>query len=263
MGWPLLTWLYQIIFSIFVSLAEVQPMAFTVLILLLNMLRCFFAWRWHPFNSKFNSILETILSGLTAAFSIVAIVGATDTSKTEEAANIVFYIFMGIGVTFTLALFIYDQTCVSHIKDITLPFRETLPKGPVRQCFECCHDCGQGVTECCQATCTCCMCGKGRTCPCCDKEEDIHVTVSPADWRSIQDMESNGTNLADSVELPLSHFKMLMGKIIHAVEGYMNHKTFKVAALLFLDMVITQTLSTAWHFPAAFARNRERLELVC
>jgi hypothetical protein len=127
--WPWLTWFYQVLFSIFVSLAEVRHVTFAVLILLLNMFHCFLAWRCQPFNSKFNSILERVLSGLNAAFTIVAVVGAADTSKTEEAGDIVFYVVLGIAIAFASTLFLYDRVRVPHIEDMSFSFQETLPHG--------------------------------------------------------------------------------------------------------------------------------------
>jgi surface polysaccharide O-acyltransferase-like enzyme len=93
------------------------------------MFHCFLAWRCQPFNSKFNSILEIVLSGLNAASTIVAVVGATDASRTEEAGDIIFYVFLGIAIVFAITLFVYDRVRVPHIEDMSLPFWETLPPG--------------------------------------------------------------------------------------------------------------------------------------
>jgi hypothetical protein len=192
---------------------------------------------------------------MNAAFAIVAIVGATDTSKTEEIAGIVFYAFLGLAAAVTVGLFIYDRARVHHRTNMSLPFLETLPDGLGRCVLDRFHRCQQGVAGCCKATCTCCTCGK--------VEMDIPVTVSPTDWQSISDLENDKTTIEDSMQLPLSRFKKSMGKIIDAVQGYVNLKTFNLAAWNFLVIVIAETFTTFWYFPAAFGRNVERLELTC
>jgi hypothetical protein len=58
--------------------------------------------------------------------------GIPCTSKTEEAAEMVFYIFLGIAAAFTIVLLIYDRARVANVKDVTIPFRETLPDGRSR-----------------------------------------------------------------------------------------------------------------------------------
>jgi hypothetical protein len=58
---------------------------------------------------------------------IVAIVCATDTSKTEDAGDI----------AFAITLFVYDRVGMPHIEDMSLPFRETLPHEWVPRRLEC------------------------------------------------------------------------------------------------------------------------------
>jgi hypothetical protein len=263
--WKLVTGFYQILFSILVALAEVRPITFTVLILVLNLLYCWSIYREKPFNSQVNSVLEIFLSGQNAAFAIIAIVGASDALKTDKVADIVFYAFLGISAVLTAVLLIYDRVGVKHRKRMGLPQRETLSDGGARRVLDNTDQSQQRDVSCCTATCTNCKCKCGicKRCGCCpDKEDDI-ITVSPADWRSICDVNAVRQNIEASVQLPRSRFKMLMRTILDAVQGYVNVKIFHLAAGWFLFLAISQALTTVWYFPAAFGRNRERLELVC
>jgi hypothetical protein len=60
------------------------------------------------------------------------------------------------------------------------------------------------------------------------------VTVSPVDWTSIDDLESSRINPKDNIQLPLSRFKTAVGKVIEAVKGFVNLKTFHFAVGWFL-----------------------------
>jgi hypothetical protein len=89
------------------------------------------------------------------------------------------------------------------------------------------------------------------------------VTVSPVDWTSVNDLENSRTNFEDSIQLPLSRFKKAVGKIIDAVEGSVNLKTFHFATGWFLSLAVAQALTLVWYLPATFGRTGERLELAC
>jgi hypothetical protein len=89
------------------------------------------------------------------------------------------------------------------------------------------------------------------------------VTVSPVDWTSIDDLERSRTNLKDNIQLPLSRFKTALEKVIDAVKGYVNLKTFHFAVGSFLFLGVVQASTLVWYLPAAFGRNCERLELTC
>jgi hypothetical protein len=89
------------------------------------------------------------------------------------------------------------------------------------------------------------------------------VSVSPVDWTSIDDLERSRTNLKDNIQLPLSRFKTAVGKVMDAVKGYVNLKTFHFAVGWFLFLGVVQAATLVWYLPATFGRNRERLDLAC
>jgi hypothetical protein len=185
--WNLVTGFYQVLFSVLVALAEVRPITFTVLILVWNLLYCYWIWREQPFNSQFNSVLEIVLSAQNAAFAIIAIVGATDASKTDKVADMVFYAFLGISAVLTAVLLIYDRVRVKHREPMGIPQRETRSHGGARRLLDNTDQSQQRDVGCCTATCTSCKCKCGicKRCGCCPDKEDDTITVSPADWRSI------------------------------------------------------------------------------